>query len=138
MGGGVTAERLAELGGMIGYAEVHLVTDVPPTSGADDHLVVAEENPHRAQELLMDAARLAVLPAYVGYAAPRREGLRAMTRLLGEQVPETRVLALAVPAGVDIGAERPSEVAISVAAELVAVRNGRPIPRVDGSGRGTN
>ena len=46
--------------------------------------------------------------------APRREG-----------VPEERLAALRAPAGIDLGAETPEEVALSILAELVQVRRGR-------------
>lgn len=63
--------------------------------------------------------------AYVGLvASPTRAGvLRAWLR--DEGVPEERIAALRAPAGMDIGAETPEEVALSILAELVQVRRGR-------------
>jgi xanthine dehydrogenase accessory factor len=63
--------------------------------------------------------------SYVGLiASPTRAGvLRAWLR--EEGVPEERIAALQAPAGMDIGAETPEEVALSILAELVQVRRGR-------------
>lgn len=128
VGRGATAERLAELGSNLGYGEIRLVDDVPGDCAADDHLVIAEEDARRGQELLLRAARAPVMSAYVGYAAPHREGWKALVRLAAERVPKERIDAISAPAGVDVGAEQPAEVAIAVAAELVAIRAGRRPP----------
>lgn len=63
--------------------------------------------------------------SYVGLiASPTRAAvLRAWLR--DEGVPEDRTAALRAPAGMDIGAETPEEVAISILAELAMVRHGR-------------
>jgi xanthine dehydrogenase accessory factor len=63
--------------------------------------------------------------AYVGLiASPTRASvIRAWLR--DEGVPEERVAALRAPAGMDLGAETPEEVALSILAELVQVRHGR-------------
>src|SRR5439155_435633 len=63
-----------------------------------------------------------------GFAATHREGWKALVRLAAENVPKPRIDAVSAPAGVDVGAETPEEVAISVAAELVALRRGRVKP----------
>jgi xanthine dehydrogenase accessory factor len=63
--------------------------------------------------------------SYVGLiASPTRAGvIRAWLR--DEGVPEDRIAALRAPAGLDLGAESPEEVALSILAELVQVRRGR-------------
>jgi xanthine dehydrogenase accessory factor len=63
--------------------------------------------------------------SYVGLiASPTRASvLRAWLR--EEGVPEDRIAALRAPAGMDIGAETPGEVAVSILAELTQVRHGR-------------
>jgi xanthine dehydrogenase accessory factor len=63
--------------------------------------------------------------SYVGLiASPTRAAvLRAWLR--EEGVPEDRIAALRAPAGMDIGAETPEEVALSILAELTQVRHGR-------------
>src|SRR5215468_952788 len=127
IGRGVTAERVAALGGLLGYDELRLSGDVADVA-ADDHVVIAEDDPEHGRELLFQAVQAEVLPAYLGYAAPHREGWKALVSLAARDVAKARIDAVSAPAGVDVGAETPDEVAISVAAELVALRRGRPRP----------
>jgi xanthine dehydrogenase accessory factor len=126
IGRGVTAERVAALCGPL-YDELRLSEEVVACL-ADDHVVIAEDEPEAGRALLYMAAQAEVLPAYLGYAAPHREGWKALVSLAAREVPKARIDAVSAPAGVDVGAESPDEVAISVAAELVAVRRGRARP----------
>ena len=52
-----------------------------------------------------------------------RDGRAAYLR--DEGVPDERLAALRAPAGLDLGAETPPEIALSILAELVQVRRGR-------------
>jgi xanthine dehydrogenase accessory factor len=63
--------------------------------------------------------------AYVGLVASptRAAAVRAYLREAG--VAEERIAALRAPAGLDLGAETPEEIAVSILAELVQVRRGR-------------
>jgi xanthine dehydrogenase accessory factor len=63
--------------------------------------------------------------AYVGLIASPTRAAVVRAWLREEGVPEERVAALRAPAGMDLGAETPEEVAISILAELVQVRRGR-------------
>lgn len=64
---------------------------------------------------------------YVGVIGSRTkaEGLRRA--LLDSGAPVERVERLRTPVGVPIGAQTPAEIAVSVVAELIAVRAGRPL-----------
>jgi xanthine dehydrogenase accessory factor len=128
LGRGTTAERIAELGAGLGYGEIRLLDDVPADLAAEDHLIIAEDEVGPGRELLARAAAGEVLPAYLGYAAPHREGWKALVGLAAQKLPKERIDAISAPAGVDVGAETPEEVAIAVAAELVAIRRGRRRP----------
>ena len=63
--------------------------------------------------------------AYVGLVASPTRAAVVRAWLRDEGVPEERLAALRAPAGMDLGAETPEEVAISILAELVQVRRGR-------------
>ena len=63
--------------------------------------------------------------AYVGLVASPTRASVVRAWLREEGVPEERVAALRAPAGMDLGAETPEEVAVSILAELVQVRRGR-------------
>src|SRR5262249_30993954 len=115
IGRGTTAEKLAALAGQLGYDELTV-------SEGLDRPIVAEEDIAHARKSLLAIATADILPAYVGYAAPHREGWKALVALAARNVPKARIDAVSAPAGVDVGAETPDEVAIAVAAELVAIR----------------
>jgi xanthine dehydrogenase accessory factor len=91
---------------------------VEPTDG-DLALVVAA---HGRDELT--ALRMALdagLP-YVGLVASRVRGAAVVDELRAEGVPEERLATLETPAGLDIGARTPHEIALSILARIVAVR----------------
>lgn len=64
---------------------------------------------------------------YVGLLAGRKraEGLRALLR--DEGLSEAETARLRAPVGLDLGGREPAEIALSIAAQLVAVREGKPI-----------
>ncbi len=63
--------------------------------------------------------------SYVGLIASPTRAAVLKGWLRDEGIPEDRVAALRAPAGLDLGAETPEEVALSVLAELVSVRHGK-------------
>lgn len=62
---------------------------------------------------------------YVGALGSRRTQERRRAQLLEDGVSEEGVARVAGPAGLDVGAETPSETALSMLAEVLAVRAGR-------------
>jgi xanthine dehydrogenase accessory factor len=56
----------------------------------------------------------------------RRAQAERHQRLLDSGVPQQALARIAGPIGLDIGATSPEETAISILAEMIAVRNGRP------------
>jgi xanthine/CO dehydrogenase XdhC/CoxF family maturation factor len=137
VGRGDTAERLCELGGMLDYNQIHFADDVPAELGPGDHVIIAHEEASRARALLLEAAGREPQPGYLGLAAPRAEALAALVALAQAGVPEARVRGISAPAGLDVGAQTAEELAIAIAAELVAVkRERRPPPRGGGGASG--
>ena len=63
-----------------------------------------------------------VPPRYIGMVGSRRRVRAAFRRLLDAGVASQRLERIHAPIGLEIGAETPEEIALSIAAELVAVR----------------
>lgn len=62
---------------------------------------------------------------YLGLIGSRAKVARIYDALVAERMPLERLLCVHAPIGLDIGAVTPEEIAISILAELVAVRRGR-------------
>ena len=94
--------------------------------GAADHLVIMTRDHAVDQRILEQALALDALPAlgYLGLIGSLGKIGRFRKRLeaRGLATPE-RWSRLRAPIGLDIAAETPEEIAVSVAAELIALRN---------------
>ena len=64
---------------------------------------------------------------YLGMIGSRTKVARAFQQLRDNGVDETIIQKIHSPIGIDIGANTPAEIAISIAAELVAVRSGKDV-----------
>jgi xanthine dehydrogenase accessory factor len=69
--------------------------------------------------------------AYVGAMGSRRAQADRRERLLEAGLSEDELSRLAAPIGLDLGATSPEETALSILAEVVAVRNGRAGGRLE-------
>ncbi|MFE3288133.1 XdhC family protein, partial [Streptomyces sp. NPDC059233] len=73
--------------------------------------------------------------SYVGAMGSRRTHVERTRRLREEGVPDRALARLRSPIGLDLGGATPEETALSIAAELTAVRHGgsvRPLARRTG------
>jgi len=76
-------------------------------------------------DLPLLTAALASDAFYIGALGSRRNQERRRGRLLEAGVSEEALARIAGPSGLDIGAESPAETALSMLAEILAVRAGR-------------
>ncbi|GAA2404007.1 xanthine dehydrogenase [Catellatospora methionotrophica] len=96
-------------------------------------LCVLTHDPKFDVPLLELALRLPV--AYVGAMGSRRTHDDRVTRLREEGLTDTELARLRSPIGLDLGARTPEETAVSIAAEIVALRwggTGAVLSEVDG------
>ncbi len=93
----------------------------PP--GANDAIIVTDHDAPWVDEVLRIA--LASEAFYVGMLGSRRHAPAAVRRLRDAGVPEKNLGRLRAPVGLDIGSQGPSEIALSIAAEIVAVEHDR-------------
>jgi xanthine dehydrogenase accessory factor len=70
---------------------------------------------------------------YLGAMGSRRTHSDRLTRLREADVDEVRLARVMAPIGLDIGARTPEETAISICAEIIASRTGRPAPSLRAS-----
>ncbi len=79
-----------------------------------------------ASEDLEVLRRVLKTPAgYVGFLGSKRKVSTLIRTLQEEGVPQTALARIHAPIGLDIGAETPAEIAVSILGEILAVRNGR-------------
>jgi xanthine dehydrogenase accessory factor len=108
----------------IAQALIELARGVGFDIGSGDEAAVVVASHGRDEEQALAAALDAAVP-YIGLVASRKRG-RAVLESLDR--PDARVHT---PAGLDIGARTPEEIALSILAEIVATRRARiPAPHV--------
>jgi xanthine dehydrogenase accessory factor len=91
------------------------------------------------------AAALRTPARYVGLLGARRKAALVSERLAADGFPGERIRTLRAPIGLDIGARTPEEIALSILAEWLMVRQGRSgqalrveEPRGQAAGRGAS
>jgi len=115
------AHALEALGTAVGW-EMRRVTSPDSPIPADAAAVVVASHGGDEQRALTQALRAGV--AYVALVASRRRGGEVVKSLDIE--PERRA-RIHTPAGLNISAHEPSEIAVSIAAEIIASRSARNV-----------
>jgi xanthine dehydrogenase accessory factor len=94
---------------------------------APGHGLYAVFTDHDAPDLVPALRRLLALePRFVGLMGSRRHTGHHLEALLAQGLPEETVRRVQSPVGLDIGAQAPAEIALSILAGLVAIRRGAP------------
>ena len=109
-------------------AEVHRMDFADPfaeaTPGPSDFVVLVTRAHKYDFDCLSALLEAGAGPRYIGMVGSRRRVRAAFRQLLETGVEEERLKGIHAPIGVEIGAETPEEIAVSIAAELVAVKRG--------------
>jgi xanthine dehydrogenase accessory factor len=113
-----TAEAVLLIGAQLGLDAVSVQGDLDLRPG-DLALVVAA---HGRDELHTLRRGLEAGLPYVGLVASPKRGTGVLVELRGDGVSEEQLARIDVPAGLDIGARTPAEIALSILAKIVAVR----------------
>lgn len=92
--------------------------------GPADYVVLVTRAHRYDYDCLLRLVDTDAPPRYIGMVGSRRRVRAAFGALLEAGIPRERLAAVHAPIGVDIGAETPEEIALSIAAEVVAARRG--------------
>ena len=124
------ARALAVLGREAGW-EIRLVTDpAAPVAPDASAVVVASQGGHEVPVL---AAGLQAGASYVGLVASRRRGAAVAESL---DLDDEQAKRFHTPAGLDIGARTPGEIAVSILAEIISVTSLHPATAAGGAASG--
>jgi len=118
------ARALAQLGKAMGYAVDAGDPSAPARSSSAPpaYAVVATMGENDEESLI---AALAARPAYLAVVASRKRFAQIRETLLARGISATALETVKNPAGLDIGARLPEEVALSIIAEIVQLRRAR-------------
>ena len=98
---------------------------VRPHLNSGAFIVLAAHEYKYELPILREALRAPV--RFVGMLAGRKRAEAVKTLLRDEGLSDEEVARLHSPIGLDIGGREPEEIALSIAAQLIAVREGKPI-----------
>lgn len=118
------AGAVRRLGAELGLDVVRVEDGVLEPASDDLALVVAA---HGRDELHTLRRGLESGLPYVGLVASPKRGAGVLAELRADGVPEALLERIDVPAGLDLGARTPAEIALSILAKIVAVRRGHAV-----------
>jgi xanthine/CO dehydrogenase XdhC/CoxF family maturation factor len=113
----MTREMFALAGTVVDYEEAHTL----PVNNYTAVLLMSHDFNHDRRMLTVFAPRR---PAYLGMLGPRKRFLKMRDELA--EMDLEGLPFLHAPTGLEIGAESPNEIALSIAAEVLAVLRGKP------------
>ncbi len=147
LGAGHVGQAVAELGAFLGYrvvvmdtrpglatperfpwAEACITGDLAEEVtrfAVDGYTYVVMVTPHYTEDAGVLAALANRSPAYVGLIGSRRRTALTFQKARELGVPEDWLKRIYTPIGLDIGAETPREIAVSILAEIIAVQRGK-------------
>lgn len=126
----VVVDEREELNNAERFPECQLVLDDPSDAlrrqplGARDWVLIVTHD-HQLDERALESAA-GNQARYIGLVGSRRKVFRLVERVLAKRQGDVPVERVFAPVGLDIGAVTPEEIAVSIVAELVALRRGRP------------
>jgi xanthine dehydrogenase accessory factor len=128
LGNTPVAQSLARLGEELGFDVVAADETNAALAGADASTYVVVATMGAGDEAALEAAATSDA-AYIGLVASRKKGKFLVDYARANGVSEQRLARVKYPAGLDIGGMSASEIALSIAAEIVQRRSGKRVPR---------
>jgi xanthine dehydrogenase accessory factor len=125
-----TRDRIPSAGELVVAWPKEALEQFPP----DDRTAVVVLTHEERWDVPAIMGALASDAFYVGAIGSRRTQERRRKRLLEEGVPAEQLERLSGPAGLDLGAATSAETALSILAEILAIRAGREGGRLKASG----
>lgn len=140
MGNGLIAETLCELAYRMGFDTIVIDTnatpqgfpsaqqiivdnglylELKPTLG--DYVVIAT---HHKGDFISLTRTLKTEASYIALVSSRNRAQLIMNRLEREGIPKNSLSRIHAPAGLDLGAKVPEEIALSIMSEMVLIRRG--------------
>ena len=95
-----------------------------------DCVVIITHGHEHDEVVLKECLSKERLPGYIGMIGSREKIARTYSHLKEQGVPEQLLRRVKAPIGLDIGARTPAEIALSIMAEIIAYRYGKP-PKID-------
>ena len=92
--------------------------------GPGTHLILVTRGHKYDYDALKDVLQRDVKLAYIGMVGSQRRVRAALEQLVREGIPPSSLSRVYAPIGLDIEAETPEEIAVSIAAELIRVKRG--------------
>lgn len=128
VGAGPVADALVPMASLLGWRTTIAATLDEATAALPEAQAVVVTSHDSDVDAPALAAAIAARPAYIGAMGSRGRQAQRKEWLLAHGVTEGELDAVHGPAGLDIGANTPSEIALAILAELVATLRGAPAP----------
>ncbi|MCR4428344.1 MAG: XdhC/CoxI family protein [Caldiserica bacterium] len=90
-----------------------------------DFAVIVTRGHAHDQLVLREILKKERIPGYIGMIGSRAKNARVFQNLEKEGIPRELLTRVFAPIGLDIGGEKPEEIAISILAEIIAFRHGK-------------
>jgi xanthine dehydrogenase accessory factor len=90
--------------------------------GPDSYVVLVTRGHKYDYDCILQLLKMEARPAYLGMIGSRRRVRATFEALVRDGIEPGRLEAVHAPIGLDIGAETPEEIALAIAAEIVATR----------------
>ncbi len=95
------------------------------TFNPSDFAVIVTRGHSHDQQVLREILKKERLPGYIGMIGSKSKNARVFQNLEKEGISPELLKRVFAPIGLDIGGEKPEEIAISILAEIIAFRHGK-------------